>query len=98
MGKFLMTILALMGPACIVVVLVISYGGVESSTQIPSAQAATSNGVLQDQEPEPMSGWIVSRGKSEMDDTPKISVSKVAENSIEGWLKSVTPVLVIRCK
>lgn len=42
--------------------------------------------------------WHVSRSSSKMDDTPSFSVSKDAQNSVQAWLKRVTPTLVLRCR
>ncbi|MCB9964942.1 MAG: hypothetical protein H6855_02525 [Rhodospirillales bacterium] len=45
-----------------------------------------------------VNSWSVNRSQSKMDDTASISVAKEAKNSVQAWLKQVTPVLVIRCR
>lgn len=42
--------------------------------------------------------WHINRGSSKMDDTPSFSVLKDAKNSVQAWLKRVTPTLVLRCR
>lgn len=42
--------------------------------------------------------WDVSRGQSEMDDTPSISVMRSANAPVAAWPRQVTPLLMIRCK
>lgn len=41
--------------------------------------------------------WQVSEDRSSMDDSPWITLSLTAENEVQGWLHSQTPVLFVRC-
>jgi Type VI secretion system VasI, EvfG, VC_A0118 len=42
--------------------------------------------------------WQVSSGSSAMDDSPGQTLTLQAENQIQGWLKTETPTLLIRCR
>ena len=44
------------------------------------------------------SDWQVDVSRSEMDDSPVITLGLLSNNSIKGWLRSFTPMLVVRCK
>ena len=42
--------------------------------------------------------WQVDVSRSEMDDSPIVTLGLMSNNSIKGWLRSFTPMLVVRCK
>jgi len=47
--------------------------------------------------PGPTDMWRISEDRSSMDDSPWITLSLTAENEVQGWLQSQTPVLFVRC-
>jgi len=42
--------------------------------------------------------WLVAVDKSSFDDSPTVVLSLAAENSVDGWLDTYLPSLILRCK
>jgi type VI secretion system protein VasI len=46
----------------------------------------------------PPDGWHVSRGRSEMDDSKTVTLTRRSDDIVSGWIEEQRPTLVIRCK
>src|SRR5687767_12336384 len=63
--------------------------GVTAQTKAPTTKPAA---------PASIGGWQQTLSKSQFDDSPTVVLRLAAEASVRVWLKSVLPVLILRCQ